>query len=140
METGAKTRRVVVCGKAGVCKGLREPDGASSAVARVASAFRFSRCVGKKRRKRDGQEWPSSTLWIEEPAMKPLSALEVTAALFVGLGLSLTPASAAEPNPQYELGDIKIATASATSPRTAAGRSARSRLPKRGARETARLD
>ena len=45
--------------------------------------------------------------------MKSLSVVEVVAAVLVGLGLSLSHASAAEPNPQYELGDIKVVAASA---------------------------
>ena len=45
--------------------------------------------------------------------MKPLSAVEVFTALSVGLCFGLSHASAAEPNPQYELGDIKIAAATA---------------------------
>ena len=45
--------------------------------------------------------------------MKQFFAFEVFTGLFVGLGFSLSHASAAEPNPQYELRDIKVAAASA---------------------------
>ena len=45
--------------------------------------------------------------------MKPLSAFAIFTALSVGVSLGLSHASAAEPNPQYELGDIKIVAATA---------------------------